>query len=256
MRLRRNYYCRLSTVNSLLGLGIIVSVSGPEPDLRALPARQSLADQALEALRAAIVTGSLEPGTHLSEVRLSSSLGISRGTLREALGAIVREGLAVSDARGRLRVPDLSARSIRDTFEVRCALEAMAAHLAIARGDVASTVVELQVRLGEMVNSRQCTLLEQVDADMRFHRTLCAASGNATLLESWDALAGRVRMSVLWSGEEKARRNMSPERHQAIIDAVRTADSGVVVTRIYEHFTEAVGSLIGEGVWAAVASRY
>lgn len=232
-------------------------VSRPEPlaDLRVLPARQSLADQALEALRSAIVTGGLEPGTHLSEVRLSSTLGISRGTLREALGAITREGLAVPDTRGRLRVPDLSARSIRDTFEVRCALEAMAAHLAIARGDAVATAAQLQARLQDMVNSQRRSLVEQVDADMHFHRALCQASGNATLLESWDALAGRVRMSVLWSGEDKARRNMSPERHQAIIDAVRTADSGVVLMRIYEHFTEAVDSLIGEGVWAAVTSR-
>src|SRR5699024_8952450 len=88
---------------------------------------QNLREQALVALREAIVMGSLSPGSHLAEVRLANDLGISRGTLREALRQLQQEGLAVTDGRGRLHVRSLDPRTIRDTFRVRAALESLAA---------------------------------------------------------------------------------------------------------------------------------
>ena len=48
-------------------------------------------------LREAISSGSLAPGTHLAEVELSDTLGVSRGTLREALRQLQQEGLLTSD---------------------------------------------------------------------------------------------------------------------------------------------------------------
>src|SRR5699024_1076879 len=73
---------------------------------------QNLREQALVALREAIVMGSLSPGSHLAEVRLANDLGISRGTLREALRQLQQEGLAVTDGRCSLHVRSLDPRTI------------------------------------------------------------------------------------------------------------------------------------------------
>lgn len=87
--------------------------------------KTSLRQQALAALRRAITTGELAPGTHLVETELSESLQISRGTLREAMRQLQQEGLIAAGPRGRLSVRHLDAKEIRDIFAVRAALESL-----------------------------------------------------------------------------------------------------------------------------------
>lgn len=70
--------------------------------------RSTLRERALDALRAAITAGQYRPGKHLGEVELSTHLGISRGTVREALRHLQQEGLVTAGPRGRLRVNQLS----------------------------------------------------------------------------------------------------------------------------------------------------
>ncbi|MFV0452548.1 MAG: GntR family transcriptional regulator [Propioniciclava sp.] len=213
-------------------------------DLAPLP-RESLRDRALETLRPAIISGEIPPGTHLSEVALSKSLAISRGTLREALSVLEREGLAVSDARGRTRVPDLTPEVIRQVFQVREALEAMAVYLVIQAGKVEEATQALRVRLEQMRVSQQSgTLVEQVGADMAFHRTLCEASDNRPLVQAWNDMAGRVSMSILYSGEEKAVGNMAPERHQEVIDALNSRSTAVAIKALHRHFEVALARLL------------
>ena len=66
--------------------------------------RSTLRERALEALRAAITSGQYRPGDHLGEVELGKHLGVSRGTVREALRHLQQEGLVTAGNRGMLRV--------------------------------------------------------------------------------------------------------------------------------------------------------
>src|SRR5215210_3573656 len=88
--------------------------------------RSTLRERALEALRSAIVSGQYRPGDHLGEVELASHLGISRGTVREALRHLQQEGLVTAGNRGMLRVNSLTPAGIRELFRVRAALEGLA----------------------------------------------------------------------------------------------------------------------------------
>ena len=97
--------------------------------------KTSLREQALTALRRAITTGQLTQGTHLVETELSEALQISRGTLREAMRQLQQEGLISAGARGRLSVRHLDAKEIKDIFDVRAALESLAASTLAARQD-------------------------------------------------------------------------------------------------------------------------
>ena len=87
--------------------------------------RSTLRERALEALRAAITSGQYRPGDHLGEEELAGRLGVSRGTVREALRHLQQEGLVTAGARGMLRVHSLPPGEIRDLFQVRGALEAV-----------------------------------------------------------------------------------------------------------------------------------
>lgn len=170
------------------------------------------------ALREAIVMGSLSPGSHLAEVRLASDLGISRGTLREALRQLQQEGLAVTDGRGRLHVRSLDARKIRDTFQVRAALESLAARTIVELPAPAkdSALKALEQALTAMAAAEDESLHVRLEADVEFHRTLCRASGNEQLLKTWEQISGVVRMSIMYAGVDKAQQNVAVARHREV----------------------------------------
>src|SRR3954463_14656449 len=92
-------------------------------------------DLAYESLRDDILNWRIAPGTALSETELALRLGVSRTPLRAALARLALEGL-VDTTRGRTGiVPDVSAESVAELFELREALETHAARLAARRGD-------------------------------------------------------------------------------------------------------------------------
>src|SRR6185312_10147056 len=143
--------------------------------------RSTLRERALRSLRAAITSGRYRPGDHLGEVDLAASLGVSRGTVREALRHLQQEGLVMAGARGMLRVNALSAAEIRGLFRVRAALEGLAVREIVAspRRDAAVAALReslLALREGDDFGA-------QVEADLGFHVRLCELSGNPMLVE-------------------------------------------------------------------------
>lgn len=212
--------------------------------LGALP-RQPLRDQALTALRDAITLGSIPHGTHLVEVQLSEDLGISRGTLREALRQLQQEGLVVVDPKGRTRVLELTPKLIKDTFEVRLALETTAAQLVSRRPDRAAILDRLRQCILHLEESEQGTLAENVDADLDFHRTLCQSSGNGVLVHQWETLAAVVRMSILLAGPRYARANMSAERHSQLLTAIETGGYAHIQRELQRHMDRALETILG-----------
>lgn len=206
-------------------------------------AKTSLREQALDVLRNAVTSGQLQPGTHLVETELSAALSISRGTLREALRQLQQEGLVEPRERGRLSVRTLHDDEIREMFDVRSALEGLAAARVSVRPDRAEKVALLQAALDRMA-AAEGSISDMVEIDLDFHRLLCRATGNATLERTWEALAGSIRMSIMFAGAERAVTNMSVARHQAVIDAIATGDPDTARSAVSNHMHEAVVNLL------------
>lgn len=209
-------------------------------------ARTNLREQAVTALRAAVTTGELSQGKHLVETELSEMLGISRGTLREALRQLQQEGLVTADDRGRLRVRHLDPGEIGDIFEVRASLEALAAERLASRPDRDDAVQRLTAAVTHMEETRRDGLEPSIEADLDFHRTLIELAGNSALVHQWGSLEGSIRMSIMFSGLERAVGNMTPNRHQDIVDAIASGDTAIARRVTIEHMEIALRNLLGE----------
>ena len=206
--------------------------------------KTSLREQALTALRRAITTGQLPPGTHLVETDLSDALQISRGTLREAMRQLQQEGLISAGARGRLAVRHVDNKEIKDIFAVRAALESLAAGELAARQDRADVVAELRRAVAEMERWAASNLEDRIEADLKFHRTMCHLSGNETLLHSWSSLEGSIRMSIMYAGVDRALKNMDVKRHSDIVDAIESGDPDAAETAMRDHMASAAQVLV------------
>jgi len=207
--------------------------------------RLSLREQALAALRRAISSGSIQPGTRMVEADLSTQLGISRGTLREAMRQLQQDGLLEADARGRLSVRQIGHAEIVDIFLVRGALEALAVRTICGFGDREPALAAVRTALEGMSVPTQEQIAERIEADLEFHRTLVRASGNSTLLHQWTQLEGSIRMSIMFAGAERALRNMDVDRHREIVDAIEAGDGDEAARVLREHMHEAATTLIG-----------
>ncbi|MBW4031178.1 MAG: GntR family transcriptional regulator [Acidobacteria bacterium] len=192
-------------------------------------------DRAYASLRDDILNWRIAPGTALSETELALRLGISRTPLRSALARLALEGL-VDTSRGRTGVvPDVSAESIAQQFEVREALELQSARLAARRRDPAI--------FHELVESfaHASTTLADGGTDAyyavvaRFDAAMDDAVGNPAMR----AALASVRIHLV-----RARRlgHDNPERllraaaeHRLICEAVRDGDAELAASATAVH---------------------
>ncbi|MFC4626065.1 FadR/GntR family transcriptional regulator [Daeguia caeni] len=196
--------------------------------------KKTLAETAMQAIRAEIAAGRWPVGSRLpNETVLSGELGVSRSTLREAVRALVAQGIletrqgagtfvrALSDDRAQL--DRLRHASLRDRFEIRALLEAEAARLAALRAgpDAVMEMRRLLHERGERMGAKDGDFLAR---DFAFHQCVVAASGNKVLMEIYNFFSTSVREAI-----EATFDSDLPEpdlaAHTAIVDAIAAHDA-------------------------------
>ena len=87
-------------------------------------------------------------------------------------------------------------------------------------------------------------LERRIESDLEFHRALCALTGNAELLHTWQSLEGSIRMSIMAAGQAPALGNMDVDRHHAIVDAIATGERAAAFGAVDEHLRWAASNLL------------
>jgi DNA-binding GntR family transcriptional regulator len=202
--------------------------------------RSTLRERALEALRSAITSGQYRPGDHLGEVELATNLGISRGTVREALRHLQQEGLVTASNRNMLRVSTISPRDVRELFRVRAALEGLALSEIIASPQRKKAVRALREALSRLADTDDAgDFTTRLEADLGFHLVLCELSGNAVLVEAWRYLEGRIRVTIMNCESVDTPSMMARTRHAPIVDAIERGDVEAARSVIEHHMAAA-----------------
>lgn len=92
-----------------------------------------LREVVIENIRDAILSGDFPAGMRLTELQLADEMGVSRTPIREAIRNLEQEGLVVMIPRRGAYVADVSIHDINEVYEIRTALETLAAGLAAER---------------------------------------------------------------------------------------------------------------------------
>ena len=207
--------------------------------------RETLSAQAYRALRQAILSRRYPPGARLVVRELAESLGLSPTPIKEALAALAREGLVRSVPHRGYQVPFLSAGDIREIYELRDALEGLAASLAAQRGgpELAQSLEETLNRQREA--ARAGDLEAYGDLDLAFHRLLWEASGNQRLRRMAENLDGQVRLLISTSAAVPGRLPQALEEHRVILTRIASADPAGAETAMRAHVQNAWEALKG-----------
>ena len=209
---------------------------GPaELQFETLP-RTTLRLHAHAMLREEIVSGRLRPGDKINEVHVSAAMGVSRGTLREAMRVLEQEGLLHSVAHRGSYVRRIDAREARELQEVRLALEVTAAvHDALIWSPTIDSFLRERYRILEETHD-EGTFLERARADLSFHEGFVEATDNQILLRTWRSLVGSIAVMVLSVGEEEMTELQDPAEHKALLDAVATREPAKIRETFTSHF--------------------
>src|SRR5262245_40469846 len=139
-----------------------------------------LSDQVYNHLLDKIVARELSPGHALHEVELAQRLGVSRTPIREALARLVEDGLVEIQPNRRSLVRRLGPDDMRHIYQVREALEGMAAELACGRFEPEELdALEQMADRAQFNQQRDRAADRQFDRDL--HRLIAERSGNPIL---------------------------------------------------------------------------
>lgn len=200
--------------------------------------RTTLREQALEHLRAGILDGTMPPGTRLAEVDLSDQLGVSRGTVREALRTLAEAGLVEAADRG-MQVRELTAREVTELYQVRLALEKEALVRLLEQDDRERRIDLIEAALPPDEVPGKMTIGQRLDVDLRFHELICELSGNSMLLTMWRQLHDLTRVAVLGDSDGRNEALMKRAHHEPIVKALRTGDPDAAKDAIVKHMEAA-----------------
>jgi len=200
---------------------------------------RSVVGLAYDEIRAMIVGGGLPPGTRLGQGELADQLGISRGSVREALRRLAGDGLVEFHTNRGFFAADIGLAAVLRRLEVRLLLEPGIARLAAER----RTDHDLELLRRAIDTERQARNAEDAhDASRVFHMALAAASGNDELVRVLDSLwivdVGRRllasrRATPTWQEADG-------DEHGKILDAVESRDGDRAADLTRRHIEDAL----------------
>ncbi|MEW6275526.1 MAG: GntR family transcriptional regulator [Bacillota bacterium] len=204
---------------------------------------QPLRDVVFETLREAIIKGRLKPGERLMEIQLAEEMGVSRTPVREAIRKLELEGLIVMVPRKGAYVAGISVKDIVDVFEVRAALESLAAGLAAER-ITEEELEELERALVQISEASSGNLDEVVKTDTNFHEIIYRASRNQRLMQIITHLQEQIQRFRTTSLAQPGRTKTAIEEHRKIVEAISERDVELAQALAREHIENAEQSLL------------
>lgn len=205
----------------------------------------SIADRVFEQLENDILSGKYPTGTSLTELKISSELGVSRTPVREALKRLEQENL-VKEIGKRLIVNGVTDTDLRDVYEIRMRIEGLAA------AKVAESVTDEQLNqlkealeLHEFYTSKSYT--DQIKTtDTKFHSLIFEFCGSAILRDILKLLHRRIEHYRQMSIEDNQRAVKAAAEHREIYNAISAKDSALAEKLTVEHIHNALDSILSK----------
>ena len=201
-----------------------------------------LTDQVYQRLLNAICDGDLAPGARLTQEELAATLDVSRQPVLQALRMLKKDGFVVDAGRRGLMVLPLGAQTISHIYEVRSALDGLAARQAA----LSKSKIGLSVITEGRKAVRGSRIGAMIDSDMRFHNLIYSASGNPLIAESASHHWRHIRRAMGVVLQQAGVRDTVWDEHEAILKAINRGDADRAERLARRHGEEAGHHLVQE----------
>jgi DNA-binding GntR family transcriptional regulator len=209
--------------------------------------RERAVDAVHLALRDAILNSLMKPGERLHVEELAEKLGVSLTPVRNALQLLEAEGLVVVRPRSGTFVASLTAQDIEETFDIRCALERLAAQKALTRmtaEDLRRLRALLRLLRHPVRTDEERKAHEEQNAEL--HMIVIRAAGNQRLLEMYQELNANIKIARIHASDSDwlSRLEQEQEEHEEIVDALEKRQAARLDKAVRRHIMRARDSLL------------
>ena len=187
----------------------------------------NLIDQVYARILDAITDRTLLPGQRIRQNELAERLGVSRQPVSHALHLLHRQGLVAESGRRGFEVTHLDPGRIRQLYEVRGAVDALAARLAAGRAAsnrAGRARLEATLRAGRAID-RKTSLSRLIALDVDFHSAIYELAGNPVISEMMAPQWPHMRRSMATVLAELDYRESAWSEHEAIATAILASDA-------------------------------
>jgi DNA-binding GntR family transcriptional regulator len=202
----------------------------------------SAVEAAIAAIKAQLREGLLVPGQRLVAAELATRLGVSGSALREALGRLAGEGLIELAPHRGASVRRMEAADLAETYELREAIEGMAARLA-ARHLTRASAAQLRAALKASDAGAAQGVAAFVPANLAFHAAVLAASGRQRFARLADQLSLPLDRLAPRRLALPATIAASASDHRAIARAILARDEAGAEAAMRAHLRRAAAAM-------------
>jgi DNA-binding GntR family transcriptional regulator len=205
--------------------------------------RTSTVDRAVERLRQALFAGEIAPGTPLREIALSETMGVARSTVREALGVLVAEGMAVRVPHKGVAVRQLTDDDVRDVIRARHALEGAGVRRWPAASRDARREPRRALRRYVAVARQAADAGAVTEAHLAVHRALVGLTGSDRLLAAFDSIAAEIRLGLAHLDLVRANAEDQIAEHARLVGLLEDGAVDAAIAELRRHLDAAEESL-------------
>jgi DNA-binding GntR family transcriptional regulator len=205
--------------------------------------RTRASDSVFEVLRDSILTRVFRPGARLDVKAVANQLGVSPTPVKDAINRLAAEGLIDVRPRSGTFVAEISPQAVAETFEIRRALECLAAETLVPR-----ITPELIARFEKLIDALELPVDDDDsrrlhdENNVEFHLLIVEASGNQ-LYHSLNAHLTIARIH-LRRRPDAARLDQERREHRAIVDALAARHAKRLVEALGQHIKRAGVALV------------
>jgi DNA-binding GntR family transcriptional regulator len=203
--------------------------------IEGLPAAPTLIDRAYEAILSAIREGRLAPGVRINQDELAATLAISRQPVGQALTILKSQGFVRDNGRRGLIVAPLEVDFIRSIYQLREALDSLAARLAAERCTPSDSLDGRRILAEGRRADKGRDMEALIDVDMRFHMWIYQLAGNPLLVQTMDLYWNHLQRSMGHILRQPSSRAVVWDEHEAILRAIMRGDSDAAAARALQH---------------------
>jgi DNA-binding GntR family transcriptional regulator len=212
-----------------------------ESSLTTLTKNLSLRETVMRALRAAIISGEMEPGAVYSAPSLGARFGVSATPVREAMLDLVKEGLVTSLPNKGFRVTEVSDADLDDITQLRLLIEPPTVRAVVPRIP-AEDLPELRRMAQDIVDGADNgDLISYTEADRLFHIRILEYSGNRRLVEMISELRSHTRLLGLAPLVERGALRDSSLEHLTLVDLIEARDEAGAEALMRQHIEHVRG---------------
>jgi len=214
--------------------------------------RGSTTDAVTDALREAILDGTIPPSTWLREEDLSREFDVSRTPIRESLRRLADENLVSRTANRGSVVQALTLEEVLGVYMVREVLEGLAVHTAVVRMPPGMLQELLRVHQASVEAFAADDPVLTNKLHLEFHRIIRNATGNALLIRFLGQVENAVRRAGVSPYRDPKRLEENAAEHLKLIEAIASGDADAARAAATHHMRKArearVRALLGVGL--------